>query len=97
MRKYCFGIGSGWLSARAAKAAKREGAELCNFTDAECLCGRGCKPHTCPGSRRHWFEAYHYGSPFDQEAEARVMEAVKTTATPRDLKLIAESDGQKIS
>ena len=90
MSEYCFGGGSGWLSMRAGKAAKREGAELCNFTDAQCLCGGGCRPHTCPESRRHWFAIPNRG--FPQETEARVMAAVKAAATKRDLDLIAESD-----
>ena len=89
---YCFGGGSGWLSTRAEKAAKREGAELCNFTDAQCLCGGGCRPHTCPESRRHWFAVPNRGWPFDQEVEARVMAAVKAAATKRDLSLIAGGD-----
>ena len=87
MSEYCFGGGSGWLSTRAEKAAKREGAELCNFTDAQCLCGGGCRPHTCPESRRHWFAVPNRGWPFDQEVEARVMAAVMAVATKRDKEL----------
>ena len=92
MSEYCFGGGSGWLSMAASRAAKKEGAELCNYTDAECLCGHGCRPHACKQSRRHWFAVPNRGWPYDQEAEARVMEAVKAAATKKDLALIAESE-----
>lgn len=30
-------------------------AELVNYTDPQCNCGYGCKPHTCEKSKRHWF------------------------------------------
>ena len=92
MSEYCFGSGPGWLSKAADRAAKREGAELAYHTDPECSCGYGCRPYTCPKSRRHWFAIPNRGFPFDQETEARVMAAVMAVATKKDLDLIAESD-----
>jgi hypothetical protein len=91
MSEYCFGSGPGWLSKAADRAAKREGAELYNFTDAQCLCGHGCRPHACLESRRHWFAVPNRGFPFDQETEARVMAAVRAVATKRDKELFAEA------
>ena len=87
MSEYCFGSGPGWLSKAADRAAKREGAELAYYTDPECTCGHGCRPHTCPESRRHWFAIPNRGFPFDPETEARVMAAVMAVATKRDKKL----------
>ena len=90
MSEYCFGSGPGWLSKAADRAAKREGAELAYYTDPGCTCGKGCRPHTCPDSRRHWFAIPNRGWPYDQEAEARVMAAVLAVATKRDKELFAE-------
>ena len=87
MSEYCFGSGPGWLSKAVDRAAKREGAELAYYTDAECTCGHGCRPHTCTESRRHWFTIPNLGFPFDQETEERVMAAVMAVATKRDKEL----------
>ena len=91
MSEYCFGSGPGWLSKAADRAAKREGADLAFYTGPECTCGQGCRPHTCPDSRRHWFSIPNRGFPFDQETEARVMAAVMAVATKRDKELFAEA------
>ena len=90
MSEYCFGSGPGWLSKAVDRAAKREGAELAYYTDAECTCGHGCRPHTCPESRRHWFAIPNRGNPVDQETEARVMAAVMAVATKHDKELFEE-------
>jgi hypothetical protein len=55
LAEYMFGTGPGHLPDRVDQAARAEGADLVNYTDAQCLCGYGCWPHKCPASRRHWF------------------------------------------
>jgi hypothetical protein len=72
MSEFMFGAGSGWLPAKADKIAKKHGAYLVNYTDAQCKCGYGCKPHTCKASRRHWFGGPNYGAPFDSQLAHRV-------------------------
>ena len=73
MSEHMFGLGSGWLPARADKIAQRHEATLCNYTDAQCTCGYGCAPHTCKASRRHWFACDNLGEPFDRERAHSVM------------------------
>lgn len=67
-----FGLGSGWLPKRANTIARKHGATLVNYTDAQCMCGWGCNPHTCKQSRRHWFAGPNLGHPFDQAMAAAV-------------------------
>lgn len=88
MSEYMFGSGRGHLSARAAKAARSEGAILVNYTDSGCRCGYNCSHTDCPQSRRHWFSGANRGAPFDAELESRVMAAVRAAATKRDQKLL---------
>ncbi len=65
---HMFGLGKGWVSEKYDKKAKEHGAYLVNYTDAPCNCGCGCAPHTCPKSRRHWFERTNqYGYPHDDQ------------------------------
>jgi len=73
MSEYMFGAGPGWLPEKANKIAKRNGATLVNYTDAQCNCGWGCRPYSCKKSRRHWFATTNLGSPFDQQTERDVM------------------------
>ena len=73
MSEYMFGGGPGYLSQKADRAARKHGAGLVNYTDAECLCGRGCRPHTCKRSRRHWFAGPNRGDPFDGAMAAAVL------------------------
>jgi hypothetical protein len=72
-----FGLGPGYLPQKYARIARKHGANLVNYTDAECNCGYGCRPHTCPASRRHWFERNRsYGFPLDNDYEREVMDAL---------------------
>ena len=73
MSEYMFGSGAGHLPKLADKIARRHGASLCNYTDAQCKCGHGCKPYSCPSSRRHWFACINRGEPFNSQAAAAVM------------------------
>ena len=71
---HMFGLGKGWLGQEYYEKSKKHGAYLVNYTDAECNCGCGCKPHTCPESRRHWFERINQqGFPFDDQFEKDVL------------------------
>ena len=65
MSEYMFGLGTGHLPKKAAKIARKHGATLVNYTDAQDRCGHGCRPYTCPASRRHWFTGPSRGEPFD--------------------------------
>ena len=73
MSEYFFGLGPGWLPKRADKIARKHGAYLVNYTDAQCSCGYGCRPYTCKRSRRHWFAGPNLGSPFDQQMANAVL------------------------
>lgn len=70
--EFHFGLGDGHLPQRVAKIAQKHGATLVNYTDAQCKCGYGCRPHSCKASRRHWFAASNRGEPFN----SRLAEAV---------------------
>jgi hypothetical protein len=87
---YLFGTGPGHLSARAARAARREGATLVNYTGPECGCGYRCRPGTCERSRRHWFEAADLGTAFQRDVSARVLVAVRAAATIEDRKVLGD-------
>jgi hypothetical protein len=87
MSDYFFGLGSGHLSAKAAKAAAAAGATLVNHTDPGCRCGYGCRSD-CPANQRHWFAGPNRGQPFDGRLAAHVMEAVRSVATRRDRELL---------
>ena len=76
MSEYFFGLGSGWLPKRADAIARKHGAELVNYTDAQCQCGHGCSPHTCKRSRRHWFSTDNLGEPHDSTVRKNVMSAL---------------------
>ena len=73
MSVFIFGAGRGHLGSKAATIARQHGAELVNYTDAECKCGRGCSPGKCSASKRHWFESQNCGHPIDAHREAKVM------------------------
>jgi len=75
MSEYLFGVGTGHLSAKAAKIAKANGAVLVNYTDPGCSCGHGCA-RDCKANRRHWFAAPNRGNPHDQVTRERVMSAL---------------------
>jgi len=77
MSQHMFGLGNGWLPRKANTAARKHGAELVNYTDAQCHCGHGCKPHTCREARRHWFVCDNYGEPFNSNTAARVLDAIE--------------------
>jgi hypothetical protein len=66
MQQYYFGQGGGHLGAKAAKIARKHGAELVNAHDPGCRCGRGCPPRReCPATARHWFAGPNRGEPFN--------------------------------
>jgi hypothetical protein len=71
--EYMFGLGAGWLPARADRIAQKHGAVLVNYTDPQCACGQGCKPHTCRQARRHWFAGPNRGAPFDRQMADAVL------------------------
>jgi len=77
MSEFMFGSGRGYLSASFANVARKHGAELVNYTDPQCICGRGCNPHRCPMSRRHWFAAANRGEPFNSRVEQAVMSRIE--------------------
>lgn len=52
---YIFGASKGHLPNRTCERAAELGADAINYTDAQDHCGYGCKPYTCPKSKRHWF------------------------------------------
>lgn len=86
MSEFLFGLGSGHLSIKAARAAKSSGATLVNHTDPGCSCGEGCL--SCKRNRRHWFAGPNYGAPHDGQLADRVMHAVRAAATKADAKLL---------
>lgn len=90
MSTHQFGLGKGHLSERARRAAKRAGATLVNYTGAQCSCGYGCRPYTCPKSARHWFESPNYGSPHDGQLASEVLAAIRQVATKTDRRLLGE-------
>jgi hypothetical protein len=71
-----FGQGKGHLGARAERIAARDGAALINYTDPQCNCGRRCRPHTCPDSRRHWFTLPNTDPSITSRRAAAVMAAL---------------------
>ena len=73
MAEHMFGLGKGWLPARASQIARRHDAEMVNYTDASCTCGHGCVVHECPMSRRHWFATANMGEPFNTATASAVM------------------------
>lgn len=77
MSEYLFGLGPGHLSKRAEKAAEKEGATLCNYTEPR-------------GEKRHWFAGPNRGEPFDSALGRRVMAAVRAAATKDDKELLGE-------
>ena len=87
MSEYMFGCGRGHLSARAARAARKAGAELVNYTDPGCSCGYGCRS-ACRANQRHWFAGPNYGEPFDSRLARKVEAAVRAAATKADLVLL---------
>jgi hypothetical protein len=72
---FCFLLGPGHLSARAAHAARDLDAELVNYTDER-------------GGKRHWFTGENYGAPFDGELARSVRAAVMRDGTDRDRQLL---------
>lgn len=85
---YIFGLGWGHLGKRADQAAKKAGAELVNYTGAECNCGYNCRPHTCRKSRRHWFSMPDYGMGNNYTRAAEVISAVRKKCSKRDRALL---------
>jgi len=75
---HMFGVGRGWLGEKAAAIGRKHGAELVNYTAAQCTCGYGCAPHECERSRRHWFEAENCGEPFNSHTAAAVLAELST-------------------
>ncbi len=73
MSEYMFGLGGGWLGAKAEAIARKHGAELVNYIDSYCACGHGCNPHTCKMARRHWFATRNLGAPHDQQTADAVL------------------------
>jgi hypothetical protein len=73
MSEHTFGLGPDWLGKKANEIARKHGATLVNYTDAQCNCGRGCRPHTCQKSRRHWFSCPNLGHPFDAAVSSSVL------------------------
>lgn len=90
MSEYMFGSGRGHLSSRAARAARKAGAELVNYTDPGCSCGYGCRDE-CRANQRHWFAGRNYGEPFNSQLAREVATAVRAAATKADLALIGAS------
>jgi hypothetical protein len=76
--EYYFGLGRGWLSARADRIARKHGASLVNHTDDRCNCGYNCRPGTCKQSRRHWFAGPNRGEPFDSQLARAVMDEIES-------------------
>jgi hypothetical protein len=72
MSEYMFGGGPGHLPAKAEKIARRHGATIANTYGDGCLCGYGCRPHSCPAAKRHWFAAPNRGEPFDRQTSRAV-------------------------
>lgn len=72
MSEYFFGLRPGPSHEGAEEIAVRHGAHVTDYTDAECRCGYGCSPHTCPKSRRHWYTCPQYGEPFDSSTARAV-------------------------
>jgi len=87
MTEHMFELGQGHLSRRVERAAKKEGASLINYTDAQCKCGYGCRPYTCSKSARHWFAGPNLGEPHDSAMAKRVLAAAYASATIADRKL----------
>lgn len=54
MSEYFFGLGPGWLPAKADRIAQKHGAVLVNYTEPN-------------GYKRHWFAGPNRGAPFDQQ------------------------------
>ena len=92
MAMHCFGVGPGWLSEAVARAAENENATLCNYHEGECSCGKGCRLYTCKMSREHWFYVDLDVGMNKRETEARVMKAVRSVATKKDLALLDASE-----
>lgn len=74
--EHFFGLGRGWLPARAAKIAREYGATLVNHTDPQCNCGHGCDAYTCSFSRRHWFATENLGEPHNSRVAREVLDAL---------------------
>lgn len=88
MTEFMFGVGTGHLSSRAAKAAKKEGATLVNHVDPGCRCGWGYNNNDCSACKRHWFAGPNYGAPFNGQLAERVLKAVRAAATKKDLQIL---------
>ena len=71
--EYHFLVGKGWLPNRAAKIARKHGAELVQTVDPGCGCGYGCYGD-CSARRRHWFSTENLGGAHDR-AVAEAVEA----------------------
>lgn len=82
--EYMFGGGRGHLSRKADEIAGRHGASLCNYTDTSCTCGKGCRPHSCPKSRRHWFATVNMGDPFNTQTAVAVIEELRAEGLIKD-------------
>lgn len=74
---HLFLSGPGHLSNKAERIARDHGAALINHTDAQCLCGYGCRPYTCEASRRHWFEARNEGDSANLERSKELRAALE--------------------
>lgn len=85
---YIFGLGFGHLGKRAEQAAKKAGADLVNYTGAECLCGYRCRPHMCRKAQRHWFSLPDHGMGNNIERAAEVISAVRARCSKRDRTLL---------
>lgn len=60
MAEFCFGVGLGFLGKKADRIARKHGAWLVNHQDAT-------------GVKRHWFETWNRGNPFDRQTAEAVM------------------------
>jgi len=76
MSEYFFGLGKGWMPAKADKIARQFDAYLVNHTDPGCSCGHGCR-NDCPANHRHWFACINLGAPFDGERATKVLSALE--------------------
>lgn len=83
-------LGRGHLSARVCREIKRRlDLEVTQYTDAQCNCGYGCRPYTCPRSARHWIDAEGWeGAPSNQLAELarEAQQIIEQYATKADRK-----------
>ncbi len=71
---YFFNLGEGHLSEQACQAAEAAGARVVNHVEPN-------------GRRRHWCEVPNRGSPWNEQAAARVMAAIEALGEAAYLRL----------